>query len=196
MTTTEKIQWCHDVEAARQEANEAEGHKMVLIEAFSPKCISCKNMEERTWSDDKVAQILETEFIPVQLNVLEDESTAKPPLLAFWTPTLIAMCPDGNIHRKWMGFLPPKEFLGEVALARVAYAMARQSFDEAHRLAQEATQWTEGDELRHSESLYWQAVSAYKASENQDLLIAGWKDLLARFPNSEWAKKVDFANSL
>ncbi len=196
MTTTEKIQWRHDIDAARKEANEAQGHQMVLIEAFSPKCISCKNMEERTWSDDTVAQILETQFVPVQLNVLEDESTAKPPLLAFWTPTLIAMCPDGNIHRKWMGFLPPKEFLGELALGRVAYALARQDFDEAHRLAQEATQWTEGDELRHSESLYWQAVAAYKATENQDLLIAGWKDLLARFPHSEWAKKVDFAASL
>lgn len=196
MQATEKIQWRHDVDAAREEANQAEGHKMVLIEAFSPKCFSCQNMEERTWSDDTVAQILETEFVPVQLNVLEDESVAKPPLLAFWTPTLIAMCPDGNIHRKWMGFLPPKEFLGEVALSRVAYAMARQDYDEAHRLAQEATQWTEGDELRHSESLYWQAVAAYKASENQDLLVAGWKDLLTRFPNSEWAKKVDFAASL
>ncbi len=195
MTATE-IQWRHDVQSAREEASRGEGHKMVLIECFSPTCLGCKNMEERTWTDDSVAQILETEFVPVQLNVLEDDTLGKPPLLAWWTPTLIAMCPDGNIHRKWMGFLPPHEFLGEVALARVAYAMARQDFDEAHRLAQEATQWTQNDELRHSESLYWQAVTAYKASHNQDLLISGWKDLIARFPNSEWAKRVDFAAAL
>ena len=195
MTTTE-IQWRHDVSAAREEAQASNGQKMVLIEVFSPTCISCKNMEERTWSDETVQQILETETVPVQINVLEHEDAMKPPLLAYWTPTIIAMCKDGNIHRRWMGFLPPHEFLGELALSRVAYAMARQDFDEAHRLSQEATQWTTNDSVRHSESLYWQAVAAYKASGNQDLLIAGWKDLLARFPDSEWAKRVDFAASL
>ncbi len=196
MTATTQIQWRHDIMGARAEAQASDGKKMVLIECFSPTCISCKNMEERTWSDDMVQQILETETVPVQLNVLEDPSTGKPPLLAYWTPTIIAMCKDGNIHRRWMGFLPPHEFLGELALSRVAYALARQDYGEAHRLAQEATQWTENDEVRHSEALYWQAVSAYKASDNQELLIAGWKDLLSRFPHSEWAKRVDFAASL
>lgn len=195
MTTTQ-IQWRSDVATAREEAQASNGQKMVLIEVFSPTCISCKNMEERTWSDEQVQQIVETETVPVQINVLEHEDAMKPPLLAYWTPTIIAMCKDGNIHRRWMGFLPPHEFLGELALSRVAYAMARQDFDEAHRLAQEATQWTMNDSVRHSESLYWQAVAAYKASDNQDLLIAGWKDLLARFPDSEWAKRVDFAASL
>jgi len=195
MTATQ-IQWRHDIMGARAEAGRMDANAQVLIEVFSPTCVSCKNMEERTWSDDGVQQILETQFVPVQINVLEHAEAMKPPLLAWWTPTLIAMCPDGNLHRKWMGFLPPHKFLGEVALSRVNYAFARQDFDEAHRLAQEATQWTMGDPLRHSEALYWQAVAAYKASNNQDLLIAGWKDLLARFPDSEWAGKVDFAAGL
>lgn len=194
MTTTTPIQWRHEVEGARREA--ASANNMVLIEVFSPKCVSCHNMEERTWTDADVAQQLETNFVPVQIDVLQHEEAMKPPLLAFWTPTLIAMCPDGNIHRKWMGFLPPREFLGELALARIAYAMARQDFAEAHQLAHEAVDFTEGDSLRNSEAHYWHAVSAYKKSGDQNLLINGWKQLLEEHPDSEWAKRIDFAASL
>ncbi len=190
MLTATQIQWRHDVAAARSEANKA--GNMVLIEVFSPKCISCKNMEERTWTDESIQNQLETNFVPVQIDVLQHEEAMKPPLLAIWTPTLIAMCPDGNIHRKWTGFLPPREFLGELALARVQYAMARQAFEEAHEAAHQAVQITEGDDLRNSEAHYWHAVSAYKKSDNQDLLIQGWKQLLQEHPNSEWAKKIDF----
>jgi hypothetical protein len=194
MSTSTQINWRHDVASARSEAEKAKN--LVLIEVYSPKCVSCQNMEERTWSDQGVQNTIEAQFIPVQINILEHPEAAKPPLLAIWTPTLIAMCPDGNIHRKWTGFLPPQQLEGELALARVNYAMARQAYDEAHIAAQEAVEITEGDLPRHSEALYWQAVAAYKASDNQDLLIAGWKDLLARFPESDWARKVDFAASL
>ncbi len=189
----EKIQWRADVETAREEAQTQ--NKMVLVELFSPKCIGCQNMEERTFSSDNVAQTLEEQFVPVHYDVLTNPEMMKP-FMAIWTPTVVAQCPDGNTHRKWVGFLPPHQFLGELALARVNYALARQSYDEAHKLAQAAVETTTGDELRHSEALYWQAVAAYKATENQDLLIAGWKDLLERFPNSEWAQKVDFAAEL
>lgn len=189
----EKIEWRTDVESAREEAQEQ--NKMVLVELLSPKCMGCQNMEKRTFSDDNVAQTIEEQFVPVHYDVLSNPDMMKP-FMSFWTPAVIAQCPDGNTHRKWLGFLPPKQFLGELALARVNYAIARQSFDEAHRLAQDAVQITSGDELRHSEALYWQAVAAYKASDNQELLIAGWKDLLERFPNSEWATKVDFAANL
>ncbi len=194
MSTTTEINWRHDVAAARAEADKA--GNMVLIEIFSPKCVSCKNMEERTWSDATVQAQFETDFIPVQIDVLQHEDAMKPPLLAFWTPTLIAMCPDGNIHRKWMGFLPPRQFLGELALAKVQYAMARQAFDEAREAAAHAVEITEGDPLRNSEAHYFHAVASYKATENQDLLIAGWKKLLAEHPDSEWAHRVDFAASL
>lgn len=194
MSTATQIQWRHDVAAARSEAKKA--HNMVLIEVFSPKCISCQNMEERTWSDESVQEQLETNFVPVQIDVLQQEDAMKPPLLAFWTPTVIAMCPDGNIHRKWMGFLPPRQFLGELALARVDYAMARQDFAEAHEAAHHAVEITEGDPLRNSEAHYFHAVAAYKKTGDQNLLIQGWKKLLAQHPDSEWAQKVDFAASL
>ncbi|RYG66497.1 DUF255 domain-containing protein, partial [bacterium] len=93
MSTATQIEWRHDVAAARSEAEAAKN--MVLIEVYSPKCWGCQNMEERTWSDEGVQNTLSTQFVPVQINILEHEEAAKPPLLAFWTPTLIAMCPDG-----------------------------------------------------------------------------------------------------
>ena len=191
--TQELIAWRTDVKEAQKEA--AASGKMVFIELFSPKCISCQNMEERTFSDPQVADYLQNAFVPVHFDVL-----ANPDALqenhAGWTPTLTMQCPDGDDHRRAIGFLTPQKFIGELALSRVQYHLAAQKYDEAHKLAQEAVELTQGDELRHVEALYWQGVCAYKASENQDLLIAAWKDILNRFPNSEWASRVDFAASL
>lgn len=199
MSTATQIQWRHEVVSARAEGamkEKQDAGVMLLIEVYSPTCISCKNMEERTWSDEAVQTELEAHFVPVQINVLEHPEAMKKPLFGFWTPTLVAMCPDGDIHRTWTGFLPPKQFLGELALSKVQYAMARQEFAEAHQLAHEAVQLTEGDALRNSEAHYWHAVSAYKKSGNQDLLIEGWKNLLAEHPDSEWALRCDFAAAL
>lgn len=193
LLTQGHIAWRDSVETARQEAHHTS--KLVFIELFSPKCIGCQNMEARTFSDERVIDLLELEFVPTHYDVLNEPDHLKE-FIAGWTPTLIWQCPDGNEHRRSVGFLTPEKFIGESHLARVLYALHRQSFDEMHRIAQQAVEVTEGDLVRHPEALYWQAVAAYKASENQDLLIQGWKDLLARYPASDWAGRVDFVNGL
>lgn len=191
--TTELIAWETDIEAAQKEAQLS--GKMVLVELFSPQCVSCKNMEERTFSDPKVADYIAQNFAPVHYDVLANEDAMKQNH-AGWTPTVTMQCPNGDDHRRFVGFLTPHKLIGELAISRVQYHLATQDFDGAHKLAQQAVELTQGDELRHVEALYWQGVAAYKASGDQGLLIAAWKDILARFPDSEWASRVDFAREL
>lgn len=193
LATLERIAWHRSLDEAREAADE--NHDLVFIELFSPECISCRNMEERTFSDDRVIAYLGSHFEAVHFDVLhQPDYLAK--FNAVWTPTLIFQDTHGGEFRRSVGFLNPDKFLAELALVRVQQALSVEGYESAHVLSHEALDIAQMDEYRHAEALYWHAVSAYKASEDQNLLIAGWQELLSRYPNSEWAAKVDFARGM
>lgn len=185
----ENIQWRESLEAARREAQE--NGKLVLIELFSPKCGGCMTMEKETFPDAQVESAIHDNFVPVHYNVL-DEPQHLQEFTASWTPTLIVQDAQGREQRRSQGYLDAPRFLGEMALARVQAAMNRQDYGAAHQLAEEAVRQTEGDTLRRPEALYWSAVAAYKASDDQSRLVEGWTQLLETHPDSEWAKRAEF----
>ena len=165
--TMEGIAWRPDLETAQDDAERHD--QLVLIELFSPQCFGCQNLERRTFSDRHVQDVVAEQFAAVHYDVLNHPAYLQR-YAAVWTPTLIVQDVSGREHRRFTGFLPPVKFLGELALARIADAMYREDYNRAHVLAQDAVEATQGDELRHSEALYWQAVTAYKASGNADRL--------------------------
>lgn len=191
--THESIAWRTNVEGARHEGFGS--GRGVFIELFSPKCWGCQNMESRTFADHRVTDYLMDGFVPVHYDVLAQPGRMDE-FNAYWTPTLIFQDNHGHEIRRATGFLDPDRFMGEVALARVACALKAGEYSFAHRLAQDAVSDTTGDDLRHGEALYWQAVAAYKASGNQELLIQGWQELNRRLPDSEWAARCDFIREL
>jgi hypothetical protein len=105
-----------------------------------------------------------------------------------WTPTVIVEDAEGREHRRRQGYLDPKRFVGELALARLKDAIDRRDFGTACERSRSVLKQTEGDTARRPESLYWYAVAAYRVSGDRDDLIEGWNGLLERFPRSEWAK--------
>lgn len=187
---SEHITWRDSLEAARAESKQS--GKPVLIELFSPECTGCMTMEKKTFSQPEVQSYIADNFIPVHFNILEDED-AMQRFTASWTPTLIVQSDEGREQRRSTGYLPPQQFVGEMALALVQEALTSEEFETAHARAQDAVQRTDGDATRHPEASYWEAVTAYKASHDQDKLIAGWKQLLAEQLHSDWAKRVEFA---
>lgn len=107
-----------------------------------------------TYPNPEVERYILDHFIPVQFNVVE-----QPEVMDFfntpWTPTLIVMDADGKQHRRSQGYLDPKRFLAEMALARIQAAIDRQDFQSANALAEEAQRLTKGDPVREPEALYW-----------------------------------------
>lgn len=144
-----------------------------------------------TYPNPEVEQYLRQHFLPVQFNVSE-----QPDVMELfntpWTPTLIILDGDGKEHRRSQGYLDPKRFLAEMALARLQAAIDRQEFDLAHRLSEETLRLTRGDAEREPEAHYWSSVAAYKATHDTQNLIQGWNRLLDQFPQSDWAKKAEF----
>ena len=144
-----------------------------------------------TYPNPDVERFIGQHFIPVQFNVVEQPEVMDQ-FNASWTPTLIVQDAEGREHRRSQGYLDPKRFLGEMALAWLKDAIDRRMFPTARDRATEALEWTRGDPAREPEALYWAAVAAYKASEDAKQLVQGWNRLLSEFPESEWAKRAEF----
>lgn len=144
-----------------------------------------------TYPDQQVERFIQDHFIPVQFNVVEQPDVMQR-FNTPWTPTLIVMDAEGREHRRSQGYLDAKRFLAEASLAVLKDAIDRQDYPTAQERAPEALRLTAGDAEREPEALYWSAVAAYKSSGDAQQLIGGWNRLLEQFPQSDWAKKVEF----
>jgi len=142
-----------------------------------------------TYPNPEVEQFIEQHFIPVQFNVVE-QPQAMDRFHTPWTPTLIVQDGSGNEVRRSQGYLDPKRFLGEMALAWLKDAIDRRDYATAYERMAEALEKTKGDPVRQPEAMYWAAVTTYKFKDEG--LLAGWRKLMEEFPESEWAKKVEF----
>ncbi|MBI4311871.1 MAG: thioredoxin family protein, partial [Chloroflexi bacterium] len=80
-----------------------------------------------TYPDFSVQEYIKKRFVPVRFNVV-----AKPEVMdrfnASWTPTIIVEDVRGREHRRSVGYLDPKRFLGELALAWLKDAVDRRDF--------------------------------------------------------------------
>ena len=144
-----------------------------------------------TYPDPEVARFIEEHFIPVQFNVIEQPEVMDQ-FGTPWTPTLIVQDAEGREHRRTQGYLDPRRFLGEMSLAWLKDAIDRRDFEAAQARTAEALEQTKGDPAREPEALYWASVASYKATNDSAPLIQGWNSLMDRFPDSEWAKRVEF----
>jgi hypothetical protein len=144
-----------------------------------------------TYPDTEVQKLIETHFVPVQFNVA-DQPEVMARFNAPWTPTLIVQDAEGREHRRSEGYLDPKAFRAEMALARLREPINRQEFTTARDRVRAVLAQVAGDPEREPEVIYWSAVAAYKASNDSQNLVDGWNRLLDRFPQSAWARKAAF----
>jgi hypothetical protein len=144
-----------------------------------------------TYPNPQVERYLEEHFIPVQFNVVEQPEVMDR-FNTPWTPTLIVQDVEGREHRRSQGYFDPRRFLGEMALARLLAALNRRDFETARERSTQTLDLTRGDPAREPEAIYWSSVAAYKASGDAQQLLQGWNRLLDQFPESDWARRVEF----
>jgi hypothetical protein len=144
-----------------------------------------------TYPSPEVQRYIEDNFIPVQYNVVEHTGAADQ-FNSAWTPTIIVQDPEGREYRRSLGYLDPRRFLGEVALARLHRSIHRQDLRDATERVRDALEHTRGDAAREPEVLYLGAVVAYKSTGKAEQLKEGWDRLFKEFPESDWAKKTEF----
>lgn len=183
------VRWRGSLEEAREEARRDD--KLVLIFLWRHNCGGSKTMDAGTYPDAGVRKYIERHFVPVRFNVLEQPEVAER-FGSGWTPTLIVEDTKGREHRRSMGYLDPKRFIGEMAPAYLMDAVDGQDFEVASDRLAETLEQTGGDPAREPEALYWSAVVAYRVSGDREDLNEGWNRLIDEFPRSEWAKRAGY----
>jgi thioredoxin-related protein/outer membrane protein assembly factor BamD (BamD/ComL family) len=97
----QEVKWRHDYNAARREAEE-KGRPLVL-DFGTQNCFWCRKLDEITFRDPTVLQLLNDKFIPLKIDgERETQLTHKLGIQVY--PTIILAAPEGKILATLKGF--------------------------------------------------------------------------------------------
>lgn len=184
---SEKIIWLDNLEDARLLAEKR--NKSIFVDwADLPSCVGCVSLENNTYPEPDVADFVSKKFIPVQLNQRENlEFFTQNKII--WTPTVTICDAQGLEHFRWIGYLPPEEFLPKMKFALAWLALLKQDYGKAAVILKEIAS-SHKDSLTAPEALYWLGVAKWKASRDFADLSRVWTSLMKTYPNSEAAIKA------
>ena len=144
-------------------------------------------MDAVTYPDDKVAQFINANLIPVR--VKSDSMPLSKDFNITWTPTLITLDQDGKEHYRTVGFLPPPELISSLLLgiAKVYFETAK--FDKCLASLEELL--SEYPKSKAApEAVFLRGVAGYKSTHDAKPLKAAYEKLQADYPGSEWADRA------
>lgn len=110
------ISWRKDYSAARKEA-EAK-NLPIFIDFVTTNCFFCKKMDSETFSNVRVAEIINSRFIPLKIHE-SDERDLVGKLGVDKFPTTVIAAPDGMIMEKKVGYVDASQ-LQELMLQKLA----------------------------------------------------------------------------
>ena len=97
-------------------------------------------------------------------------------------PTLVVADARGSEVRRWVGWLPPKDFVAELAFCRALADFNRGKFAEAAQAFGELVERETGSAI-HPEALYWHGIAGFMAGpKDWAALKAAWGRLAADYP--------------
>jgi|SRR3972149_4098336 len=147
-------------------------------------------MDAVTYSDDRVMSFLGEHFIPLKINTKENKEL----LCEYgidWSPIILILDHKGKEHYRIAGYLPPQEYLAQLALGRGKAEFNTQNYQEAiNRFSEVACYYPDSD--ASPEAHYWMGVAKYKKDGSPEGLMRDWKYLAEKYPHNIWAKKVSF----
>ena len=128
---THEIAWRENLSDARQEA-ENRCQPIFIDWADLPSCVGCVSLENNTYPETNVIEFISENFVPVQLNQKQNLKFFKQNKI-IWTPTITVCDVQGAEQMRWIGYLPPEEFLSKAKFARAWLAMLSQEWNKASR---------------------------------------------------------------
>ena len=103
-----EVQWRRDYNAARKEA-EAKGLP-IFLDFYTDHCVFCDKMDNTTYRDPKVLNMLNTRFVPLKIDGDRDKKLAE--LLGISQfPTMLLAGADGKIVDTLIGYMDVAPFL-------------------------------------------------------------------------------------
>ena len=108
------VLWQTDLEVAKRIATQT--NRLVLVHFWSPSCAACKELDKDVFSQPKVQQTIQANFVPVKLNADDWPTTVK-----FYgitkLPSDLVIAPGGQIVGRMISPLKPDPYLQQLAIA-------------------------------------------------------------------------------
>jgi hypothetical protein len=149
-------------------------------------------MDAVTYPDARVASFLDENFNSIRVNMREPQEAMRDLLRAVkppWGPTFVFIGPRNVELRRYVGWLAPTEFIAELNVVLGMDDLVRRRFDEAYTHFRAACD----DTLRNGiapEALFWAGAARFKTG-GKPALREVWDELVARFPESTYARRAD-----
>jgi len=184
----ELVTWRSSLEEARIEAREV--HKDLLVDLFNPGDTAA-GIWCNTYPDPRVSRFINEHTVPCSSMSKRYRRTGR--YHAQWTPALFYQDVEGNEFRRRSG-RSTGPIPGRV-LACLAHRFFHSGqFDKSVEMFEQALDYTRFDPTLHAENLYWIGPAKYEGSGSVDDLMAGWKKLQQRYPDSEWRRRACSSN--
>ena len=105
-----KVNWAMSYDLAKNLA--AKEHKLIMVDISLSQCPPCRYLSSKVYTDDKVANFINSHFIPVFYLADEDEIPVEVQnYFTGSTPTILFIKPNGELYYRMIGARPVDGFL-------------------------------------------------------------------------------------
>ncbi|WP_456470242.1 thioredoxin family protein [Caminibacter sp.] len=105
-----KVNWAMSYDLAKSIA--AKENKLVMVDIALTNCPPCRYLATKVYTDDKVANYINSNFVPVFY--LADQDNIPAEVRNYFTgstPTILFIKPNGELVYSFIGARPPSAFL-------------------------------------------------------------------------------------
>lgn len=181
-----EIQWKENMGIAVKEAQST--GKYLFLFFHHPKCGGCRKTMEYTFIDPDVVELLNRDFISLSFLVTEEQDlTAR--YKVEWTPTFIITDIEGRELERWVGYLPPVDFISQAYLSEGLSEFHRSRFKEAEKDFEWIIDHTPDSPVA-PQARYYMGVALYKETGDARHLTRTWEAMNKHYPGHEWTKKA------
>lgn len=163
------------------------GTRLALLIFHSPSCEGSMKTLNETLNDEKVIHMIERETAPVLINTVENTRLAKEHRVD-WTPAFILIDERGVELERWVGYLPPKDFMAQLLLSKGLADFHLERLDDAIEDFNEIVEdFVDSDLVPEAE--YFLGAANQKLTGQNDVLIDISHILASKYPDSQWTKR-------
>lgn len=142
-----------------------------------------------TYPDPVVADLLNENFVPVQLDLSQSPDLAHR-YQVIWTPNLNVLDDKENLAYHAEGWLPPADFAAMLYVAKGHFEMRHKKYEKAITAFEGLVEKYPSSEFA-PEAVYYLGTCRYLASHDVEPLKEQWNRLMRAYPASTWALRAN-----
>ncbi len=186
-----QLQWESDILKAYLLARN--DGKQILLVSFNPACEKCQKLEDTTFADPLVLEVIRQYLVPVR--VMETDRPLISEFDLHWIPTFILLDENGIEYHRAQGYLPPGELVPSLLLGLAKIHFYHTDFNNAAPFLEKVTTQFSGS-ASMPEALYFRGLCNFRKTGDSWHLQAAFRLLNSLYPDSTWTRRAQlFMNS-